>query len=327
MNLVELALKHGGRLVPITLDPAITQGRPLLNPSVTVYEEDKLLVTLRMTNFMLKPEFSKHRRRHEHEKISENAENFISENFALLYDSNLELIKYSRISLSPRDSHWHYQGLEDLRIAVWNNRIYVSGTRRDFQGDGKGRIEIYELSESHDESSWLEKSQIIPSLPQNELSHIEKNWAPISDLPFSFVRWNLPTQLVHVKEIETGVSIIEAKKSALKFDGELRGGTQVVRWDKKTYLSLVHQSIFSRTYLGVDSLEYQHRLIQWNEKMEAKKISLEPLTFMNGQVEFASGMTRFHDRLVVSFGFQDSCAYLVDMPQESVRILMNEANG
>jgi predicted GH43/DUF377 family glycosyl hydrolase len=45
---------------------------------------------------------------------------------------------------------------------------------------------------------------------------------------------------------------------------------------------------------------------------------------MNGDVEFATGMCEYEGELLITFGFQDNCAFLLRIPLNKVKELIYE---
>ena len=322
MQLASLAAKHGGRLLPLMSNPHLTHGRALLNPCVTKFKSNRYFVTIRLTNFILPPEINAANRSHRQVLIDNKGASFKSEAIGVLIDEDLRVVNESKIDFAESDPQWIYHGIEDLRLATWNDKVYASGTRRDFQSDGRGRIEIVELEPNEDYSKWRETDKTIPKLDDQQFSYVEKNWAPVQDQPFSFIRWNLPTQIIELRDWQSGQSNLRSEEStSFEFQPELRGGTQLVRWGNQ-YLSFVHQSFGQKSYLGATAITYRHRLVSWNSQLKIQNVSRQAFGVMSGQVEFLSGATPFKDGLLLSFGFQDACAYLLELPRAAVEELI-----
>lgn len=327
MQLVTLAAKHGGKLFPLPASNSLTRGRALLNPSITQLSNKQFLIFARLTNFMLPVEFSAATRAHKQMLIDENRTHFQSEAIALILNDRLEIVAESKVEFSPTESKWIYQGLEDLRITTWNNRFYASGTRRDYQSDGRGRIEILEFENDSRNSTWKEVSKSIPIASSLENSFLEKNWVPVSDKPFTYVRWTIPTEVLKLKDWDSGQSEIDThSKNIYQYVPELRGGTELVRWGDG-YLSFVHQSVPQQSYLGCVSLTYQHRLVVWSEDLKIQQVSDKPFGVMFGKVEFLSGLATYNGGLLLTFGYQDSCACLLELPKSAVDELIQESIG
>ena len=61
--------------------------------------------------------------------------------------------------------------------------------------------------------------------------------------------------------------------------------------------------------------DYSHRVLIWDNDWNIKHIS-EPFSFMDGEIEFCTGLTEYNNNLLITFGFQDNAAYLLKMPIE-----------
>lgn len=322
MRLIDLAASYGGKLIPLVLPTDVANSRVLLNPSITAFHNDQYLVSIRATNFILKPELSKHLRVHKQELVTGKDDYFTSESLALVIDSSFNHLQSSKIEVSQINPQWIFQGLEDVRLISWGGEIYASGTRRDFKRDGEGRIEISRLVFDDLEGCWKESAKSIPKLRGQRFSYLEKNWAPVAGKPFTFVRWSWPTEVVVVNDWQSGESEIIHKQSSSDLASlELRGGSQLIPWEGG-YISFAHQSNVISSYLGVSRVEYSHRVLLWNREIELIKVSSIPFSIMGGEVEFVSGATRHKDGILLSFGFQDSCAFLLELSKKAIEELI-----
>jgi len=53
----------------------------------------------------------------------------------------------------------------------------------------------------------------------------------------------------------------------------------------------------------------------WDEEWKIAKTTKD-FSFMNGQIEFATGMAFYQGNVLISFGFQDNAAYLLVIPEK-----------
>jgi hypothetical protein len=70
-------------------------------------------------------------------------------------------------------------------------------------------------------------------------SYCEKNWMPILDMPFHYVKWTSPTEVVKVnpkkKEHQNPSILVEQE---ITFPRDIRGGSQVItvgKYSNSTY--------------------------------------------------------------------------------------------
>ena len=93
------------------------------------------------------------------------------------------------------DPQWEFVGLEDARLFRWDNKLYLCGVRRDTTTNGEGRMELSEIRAKTTFVDEMSRTRI--PAPGNKDSYCEKNWMPIIDKPYHFVKWSNPTEVVH----------------------------------------------------------------------------------------------------------------------------------
>jgi predicted GH43/DUF377 family glycosyl hydrolase len=214
-------------------------------------------------------------------------------------------------SLLETKPQWHFSGLEDARFVKWDNRYFLIGCRRDTEETGIGRIEFSELDSTMRKE--IARYRIQPPIDPN--SYCEKNWMPILDKPFHFVKWTNPTEVVKVN-LEEGTSQRVSISSPIELPLDLKGGTHVLSWENG-YIALVHESDSND---GL-RLTYRHRFVIWNDKFEIQKVS-NPFTLMNGVVEFACGMCEFEGDFLITFGYYDNASFLCRISKNSINKLI-----
>jgi hypothetical protein len=328
-TLVKLAASRGGKLAPIVISEGLTAGTGLMNPSVFVTDEDEIYVNLRHVNYTL---FS-----------SENEQKFPSRwgplaylhpekdqtlrttNYICKLDSDLSIIGSGVIDTSDLDVTplWEFIGEEDCRLVKWEGKWYAIGVRRDTTTNGQGRMELSEIEIDEDTWTIKEVSRLRIPAPGADDSYCEKNWMPILDKPFHFVKWASPTEVVKASpdknecvQISLNDGIVPPK--------DQRGGSHVVEWNGH-YIAFTHEVDLFKNYLNQKDGIYRHRLAVWDENFKLIGLSPRPRTFLGGRIEFVAGAAKYKNDLLVSFGFQDNAAFVLQMPEDLVDGLMAEA--
>ena len=102
----------------------------------------------------------------------------------------LELKKYNLVDTSKLDVEplWEFVGLEDARLINWENKMLLTGVRRDTTTNGEGRMEISEVKNNKEVS----RNRI--AAPKE--TYCEKNWMPILDMPYHYIKWTMPLEIV-----------------------------------------------------------------------------------------------------------------------------------
>jgi hypothetical protein len=317
-NFVKEVLENGGEIHPLLISSSELNNLPsLTNP--TIYNDNgKLYANIRNINYTL---YHSEKKIFEHQWgplvyiHPENDWKLRTSNIFCELDDNLDIKYHTRIDTSRFDTYepqWEFVGLEDGRIVRWNNKLYIIGVRRDTTTNGEGRMELSEI-EIHNQRV-IEVSRTRIPAPGDNKSYCEKNWVPILDKPFHFIKWHNGTEVVYYDvENKTTTPVIMHQWKNLGCP-DLRGGSQIVPY-KGYYLSLTHTTYLFKSPAGRKDGIYRHRFIIFDKNLEIVKITPE-FSFLGADVEFAIGMAQHNNDMLITFGFQDNAAYLVTVPCE-----------
>jgi hypothetical protein len=110
----------------------------------------------------------------------------------------------------------------------------------------------------------------------------------------------------------------------VKASADQRGGSQVLKWGDY-YIAITHEVVLFKNYLKQKNGTYRHRLCVWDEKFNLIGLSPESWSFLDGQIEFVCGAAVVDENLVVGFGFQDNAAFVLEIPQDLVNKMIEEA--
>lgn len=313
MNFVKHVLSHGGSIKPLIIPSNLTNGTGLCNPSVFV-DGDKILVNIRHIQYTL---YHSELNNFEHQYgplVYLNPENDVTlttTNYYCELNEDLDMIRYSKVDTSKLDVKpiWEFVGLEDARLVKWNNKYYLSGVRRDTTSNGQGRMELCELEITDTEVKEVSRFRI--PAPGDNTSYCEKNWMPILDKPFHYVKWTNGTEVVKV-DFENKTCETTVLKDWIWAPKDLRGGSQVLSY-KDGYLTLNHETDLYKSEAGRKNATYRHKFTYWNKNWEIQKFS-EVFSFLEAKIEFACGMAKYKNDYLISFGFQDNAAYILRVP-------------
>jgi hypothetical protein len=327
MNFAKLALENGGSIHPLIIPSDLTGGLGLMNPSILV-EGDKIIVILRAVNYTF---YHSEKKLFQHPwgpltyVHPENDMHLRTTNYYLELDENYNITRYNKIDTSKFDNYeplWQFVGLEDVRIFRWNEKLYTSGVRRDLDTIGTGRMELCEILVKENSVEEVSRFRIPP--PKDPNSYCEKNWMPILDLPYHYVKWSNPTEVVKVDpSTETSETIHLGNYIPLPRD--LRGGSQVISFDDY-YLACTHEVDLFHSEVGRKDAKYYHRFIIWDKNWNIVNYS-EEFNIMGGDVEFCVGMAKNQNDILMTFGFQDNAAYLLKVPFNKIIEFINEKNN
>jgi len=323
-NFVKYAVHNGGTLKPLIIPSELTNGTGLFNPSVYVYN-DQILVNIRHCQYTL---YHSETNKYEHQwgpllYLNPDGDNTLTTtNYFCLLDSNLEMFEFYKVDTSGLDKKplWEFVGLEDARIVVWDSKLYLTGVRRDIDTIGTGRMELSQLEMDGNVIKEVARYRI--PTPDGDNGYCEKNWMPVLDKPFHYVKWTNPTQVVKcdiTSDKVTCDSIFLGEKEELNYD--LRGGSQVISY-KDGYLALNHITYLYRSNAGRKNATYRHQFTYWDKSWNVIKRS-SIFDFMGAKIEFACGLHKYNDSYLITFGFQDNSSYILKVPEHVLEEFVN----
>lgn len=320
-SLTKFALQNGGIIRPLIIPAEQTQGTGLMNPSI-MNDNGTLRVNIRHVNYTF---YHSEKKTFQHQwgpltyLHPENDMHLRTTNYYCELDSDLNISRCDKIDTSKFDTYeplWDFVGLEDARLIRWGEKLYITGVRRDTTTNGKGRMELSEILVSDTSVTEINRYRIEPKID----SYCEKNWMPISNQPFNYVKWSNPTEVVNV-DLKTLSATQTHLTDYIDIGSDLRGGTQVIPWGD-SYLALVHEVDLFTSSVGRKDAVYRHRFVAWDKDWNITYCSKD-FSLMNGHVEFAVGMCYDRDNMLITFGFQDNAAFLLSIPLETLVEFMN----
>jgi hypothetical protein len=324
-NFVKLALENGGSIHPLVIPSELTNGTGIMNPSIFL-DGNKIILLLRHVNYTF---YHSEKKLFQHQwgpltyVHPENDMHLRTINYYCELDEDFNITRYNKIDTSkfPDKELWDFVGLEDARIFRWNGKLYTSGVRRDLDTIGTGRMELCEIEVREDSVVEVDRFRIPP--PNDPNSYCEKNWMPILDKPYHYVKWSNPTEVVQV-DIESQISKTISLSEPINLPRDLRGGSQVITAGN-FYLACTHEVDLFNSEVGRKDAVYKHRFVLWDKNFNIIHTSDE-FNFMNGHVEFCVGMCRHKNNILMTFGFQDNASYLLKVPEKVVEDFINENN-
>jgi hypothetical protein len=209
---------------------------------------------------------------------------------------------------------WEFVGLEDIRLVSWEGKLYATGVRRDYWYNGEGRMVLAEV-----DLNGGYKNEVVLEIENS--GFCEKNWMPIIDRPFHYVRWVDPTQIVSVNPATGECNIVVERPISedlkyVAFEGkQMRGSTQVLHIGDK-YVALIH--IVHLEYN--DKREkckacYKHQLVVWDEDWRVCYVS-KPFSFAMFDIEFTVGWNYCNGLFYITFALQDNIPFCLEVSEE-----------
>jgi predicted GH43/DUF377 family glycosyl hydrolase len=323
MSFVKKVLEEGGSIKPLIIPSEYTNGTGLLNPSVFVDEYNNILINIRHIQYTL---YHAELNKYEHQwgplvyLHPENDLTLTTTNYICKLDDNLDIEFYSKVDTSELDKPplWEFVGLEDCRLVKWENKLYICGVRRDTTTNGQGRMELSEIVINNKKAKEISRVRI-PAPGENN-SYCEKNWMPIIDKPYHFVKWTNPTEVVKF-DIDNCTTEQIHLGEYKQMPADLRGGSQVIPY-KDGYLTLNHETYLYNSEAGRKDGTYRHRFTYWDKNWNVISFS-ENFHFLGAKIEFSCGIAKYKNDFIISFGFQDNAAYVLRVPEKVMEEMIN----
>lgn len=325
MNLVQKSVSQGGKLAPIVFPHESTA---IMNPSVFIDSEGDILVNVRATNYILVHSENKQRFPSRWGPLSylhpEKDQRLATENYVCRLNDDLEVINSTKVEmLELHKPIWEFHGLEDARLVQWNNQYFLIGVRRDTTPNGQGRMEYTHLELDKENWTAKETKRVRIPAPGGDDSYCEKNWYPVLDAPYHFIKWTMPTELVYA-DPNSSLSQTLFTKETPPTPMDQRGSSHAIKWGS-LYLTITHDVDLSKNYLKQKDGLYRHRIVLWDEQFNFVGMSPRSFSFLDGKIEFCVGAAKHGEDLLVSFSFQDNAAYVLRVPKVVVEDMIMEA--
>lgn len=328
-NFVKYAIDNGGSIHPLVIPAHEHQGLGLMNPSVYNHN-GKIMVILRSVNYTF---YHSERKLFQHPWgpltyiHPENDIKLRTWNFYLELDNNLSVSRYNKIDTSRFDTYeplWEFVGLEDARLVNWEGDFYISGVRRDTTTNGEGRMELSKIEITEDSVVEVDRFRI--PTPGYQPSYCEKNWMPLLDTPWHYVKWSNPGELVKVDVKNNQTHFVNQSNIKMPINRDPRGGSQVLSYGDG-YFALTHEVDLFKSDVGRKDAVYKHRFVVWDKNFDIAQSS-EAFSIMDGDVEFAVGMCEYNENdILITFGFQDNAAYLLRVSKKCIVDFINGEYG
>lgn len=312
-------LISGGSIHPLMVPSELTEGTGLCNPSIFVDGED-ILVNLRHVQYELfHSEFDQKYASWHGPLIYLHPDDDVTLrtfNYLLKLDENLNVGEYHKVDTSKLDKEplWEFIGLEDARVVRWEGKLYLCGVRRDTTTTGEGRMELSEIEYTKDGVTEVARYRIEPP---GDWSYCEKNWMPVIDKPFHFVKWSNPAEVVKVNLETLSSERVNDVTSYVEVPRDLRGSSDVIPFEDG-YMAITHEVDFWHNEAGRKDAIYYHRFVIWDKDWNIKHITPE-FKFMDAKIEFCCGLAEYKGEYIITFGYQDNTSYALRVPSKILK--------
>lgn len=317
-NFSKYILEHGGFIKKLELPVYMSEGLGQCNPSVFI-DNNKLLCNIRRVNYMFHLCLTNHwnsaygptNYHHPDQDLNLRTENFMCE----LNPNTLEVIQDTlhHIDYQPYEPKWNFVGEEDVRIVRWDDKLFVTGCRRDTETTGISRMELSEIE------NFKEISRTRIPAPGKNDSYCEKNWMAVLDKPYHYIKWCNPVELVKYdpeKNITETVLIKPQTYASNDQICDLRGSSQVIPVDDY-YIAIVHEVNLWYNRYKERAAAYYTRFVVWDKNWDTVKLS-DRFWFMNFPVEFTNGLAFDGKDFIIPFSVYDNAAFIAKLNKNAL---------
>jgi hypothetical protein len=278
------------------LIPDLDCGRSLrpFNPSLAMHN-DRAFGIVRVDNF--RPYLDQ---AYYFDPHKEGAKNLFCE-----LDSDFKVVKHNWLSFQsiPDDLKHSWFSYEDLRLFSWQKSLWAIGAlhiQKEYDGEMDLSKKICRQALVRLNGSKMSLCAIFPSpLKLRE----EKNWSPLIIGDNLYFAYSIDP-FVLFKFAEGKLNLV-GKKPLSHENIRLRGGSQFVHWKNETYISIAH-----RQRIKTHKIHYLHEFVVFDSKHMDLIETSEPFFLHKRGIEFAAGMIRCHNSIVISYGVSDAVCYV-----------------
>lgn len=314
-------LSHGSMIVPLSISLNNKDYVGICNPSI-FFDGDKLRMILRTVNYALWSCDDQYKFTTQYGPLwyitGDSERKLKTINYLCELKNNRLYFKEINTKKFDKPPIWEFVGLEDARLVRWNGKLYGTGVRRDTTTNGQGRMELSELDEDGNEIS-----RVRIKAPGDDSSYCEKNWMPILDMPYHYVKWCNPVEVVKVNP-ETGDSetvLLKEQPQDLEYyntnNMSIRGSSQVIPWGDYR-IAITHMcELWMNEKKQKCGVGYVEQFIVWDKDWNIVKLS-EPFNFAGFGVEFTNGLAYKDGTFYIPFALQDNFTFMLTIDEKHV---------
>lgn len=322
-NFAKYCLSKGSVIRPLNFPLKDNEYIGTCNPSI-FFDGDRLRMIIRRVNYALWNSDNEYRFTTQYGPlwyITGNDKHQLKTINYLCEIDNSGVLSYKLINTSKLDKEpiWEFVGLEDARLVRWDGKLYGTGVRRDTTTNGQGRMELSELDEDGNEIS-----RVRIKAPGDDSTYCEKNWMPILDMPYHYVKWCNPVEIVKANPItgECETVLLKEQPQDIEFYNTngmgIRGSSQVIPWGEYR-IALTHMcELWINEKNQKCGTGYFEQFIVWDKDWNIVKIS-EPFKFAGFGIEFTNGLAYKDGNFYIPFALQDNFSFLLTVSEDIVR--------
>lgn len=320
-NFAKYCLSNGASIVSLNIPLKDNVYIGTCNPSI-FFDGDRLKLILRRVNYALWNSDDQYKFTTQYGPLwyisGDDERHLRTINYLCELKGNSLSYKLIDTSKLDKEPLWEFIGLEDARLVRWDGKLYATGVRRDTTTNGQGRMELSELDEDGNEIS-----RVRVKAPGNDDTYCEKNWMPILDMPYHYVKWCDPVEVVKANPItgECEKVIIREQPRDLEYyntnNMDIRGSSQVIPWGEYR-IAITHMcELWINEKNQKCGTGYFEQFIVWDKDWNIVKLS-EPFKFAEFGIEFTNGLAYRDGKFYIPFALQDNFTFMLTVDEKIV---------
>ena len=239
-----------------------------------------------------------------------------TENFFGTIDLNtLEIQDISKVKMMQlHEPCWDFIGLEDARIIMWDENIYLCGVRRDVKNNGEGRMELSTIVKDDETNEWKEIERVRMPAAGDDTAYLEKNWLPVIDRPYTWLKWCTPLEWCSYDKESNFLDIWFTGNLGVPF----RGDSHLIRIGDYYYCfmhNVLNRQLNPKTNARISY--YCHYILRFNAENLSGAGVFGPFTYDNRfNIEFGCGLAYDGQYCYLTYAENDAAAYIIKFDQK-----------
>lgn len=307
---IKYLLEQGADIASLELEYDENETLASMNPSIWINTDGSAYINIRAVNYNLLN--SRYREYTQNDQpiayVCKDQYHLKTENYFGTFD--IDTLKIERISkvkmLKLHEPCWSFHGLEDARIIHWDNDIYLCGVRRDIKTNGEGRMELSKIV--YIDNEWHETERIRIPAAGDDTAYLEKNWMPIIDKPWHWLKWCDPVEIANYDINERKLNI-EYKNNSWNY---YRGDSHLININGY-YYCFVHNVLNHQLNENTNARMslYLHYILKFDNDFNYIGC-FGPFSYdKRFNIEFGCGLALYNNQCYLTYSENDAISYIV----------------
>lgn len=307
---IKYLLNNGADIGSLELEYDENETLASMNPSIWINDDGSAYINIRAVNYNLLN--SRYREYTQDDQpiayVCKDQNHLKTENYFGTFDiDTLQTNDISKVQMMHlHEPCWDFHGLEDARIIHWDNDVYLCGVRRDVKDNGEGRMELSKIK--YINNQWKETERIRIPAAGNDDAYLEKNWMPIVDKPWYWLKWCSPIEIANYDINERKLNIEFKNNSGCWY----RGDSHLVNINGY-YYCFVHTVLNYRINENTNARMslYKHYILKFDSDLNFLG-AFGPFSYDNRfNIEFGCGLAEYNGKCYLTYSENDAVSLIV----------------